>query len=128
MPAISKYMTAAPHSIGRDIPIKKALEMMREHRIRHLPVQDAGQLVGILSDRDVKLASSFHDSWAFNAEDVMTPDPYTVKAVTELSEAVAEMAERKYGCALVVDESGKLVGIFTDNDGLRVLADLLRKR
>ena len=65
MPMIQKVMTPMPHTIGSDISLKKAMEMMREFRIRHLPVQKGGQLVGILSDRDIKLASSFKEKGCF---------------------------------------------------------------
>src|SRR4051794_4206584 len=101
VPQIQKYMTAMPHTIGKDIPIGKALEMMREYRIRHLPVQDGGELVGLITDRDVKLASSFQQSASLVAEDVMTPEPYTATPEAPLDQVVFEMAEHKYGCAVV---------------------------
>lgn len=127
MPKIEKYMTPMPHTIGADIPIKKALEVMREHRIRHLPVQDGGKLVGILSDRDIKLAASFEGGGEFRVDDVMSPDPYVVTPEAALDEVVLNMAEHKYGSVLIQQTNGKLVGIFTDNDGLRVLGGILKQ-
>ena len=99
--------------------------MMRSHRIRHLPVQHAGQLVGILTDRDVKLATSFASPENFKVEDVMTPDPYTIGPKAALDQVVLEMAEHKYGCAVIQQDNGKVVGIFTATDGLRVLGEVL---
>ena len=125
MPQIQKYMTPMPHTIGKDIPIKTALSMMREHRIRHLPVQDGGKFVGILSDRDVKLASSFKDAQELQVEDVMSPEPFTVHPEVALDYVVLEMAEHKYGCAVIVQGNGKVVGIFTAVDALRVLGETL---
>ncbi len=125
MPMIEKFMTPMPHTINSKLPIKEALEMMRTHRIRHLPVQHAGQLVGILTDRDVKLASSFSDPDNYKVEDVMTPEPYTVAPKAALDHVVFEMAEHKYGCAVVKQDNGKIVGIFTATDGLRVLGEVL---
>ena len=127
MPKIEKYMTPMPHTIGRDISIKKALDMMREYRIRHLPVQDGGRLVGVLSDRDIKLAISFNLTDDTKVEDVMTPDPYTVKVHANLDEVVLQMAEHKYGCSIIVQDNGKVVGIFTDVDGLRVLGEMIHQ-
>ncbi len=133
LPKIEKYMTTTPHTIGSDIPIKKAFEMMRQHNIRHLPVQKGGALVGVLTDRDIKLASSFQKgNEELNCEDVMTPDPYTVSPEANLDHVVSDMAEHKYGCAIVLHKSnqyehGKVVGIFTANDGLKVLAEVLVK-
>ncbi len=124
MPKIMKYMTTQPHTIGRDIPIAKAQEMMKEHRIRHLPVQHGGKLVGILTDRDVKLAMSFQGPGELLVEDVMTADPYTTSPDAPLADVVFEMAEHKYGSAIIQD-NGKVVGIFTDNDALRVLGEVL---
>ena len=127
MPRIDKFMTTMPHTIGTQIPLKKAVAMMREFHIRHLPVQTEGKLMGVLSDRDIKLASSFTHSEEFRVEDVMTPEPYTVKPDANLDDVVAEMSEHKYGCAVVQQENGKVVGIFTATDGLRVLGDMLKE-
>ena len=127
MPLIGKVMTPMPHPIGHDIPIKKAMELMREFRIRHLPVLDASRLVGVITDRDIKLASSFQGLGELRVDDVMTPDPYTVNPEAPLDVVVTKMAEHKYGCAIIVQDNGKVVGILTENDGLRLLADTLRQ-
>lgn len=125
MPQIQKFMTAMPHTIGKDIPIKTALSKMRELRVRHLPVQEGGELVGILTDRDLKLASAFVDAQDLTVEEVMTPDPYTVLPEASMDSVAFEMAEHKYGCAIVRQANGKIVGIFTAVDGLRVLGETL---
>lgn len=126
MPKIQKVMTAMPHTIGSDIPIKQAMEIMRNFHIRHLPVQSGGDLVGVISDRDIQLARSFQGTGELTVDDVMTPDPYVVQPEAELDEVVLNMAEHKYGCAIVRQSNGKVVGILTDNDGLRILGDTLR--
>ncbi len=125
MPMIQKFMTPMPHTVGRDIPIKTAITMMREHRIRHLPVQDGGKLVGVLTDRDIKLAASFEGAEDLIAEEVMTPDPYTVTPDAAADQVAREMAEHKWGCAIVQQDNGKVVGIFTAVDGMRVLGEML---
>lgn len=125
MPQIQKVMTPMPHTIGKDIPIETAFSLMREHRIRHLPVQDGGKLLGVLTDRDLKLASSFADSKGLTVEEVMTPDPYTVAPDAPLDRVVLEMSEHKYGCAIIQQGNGKVVGIFTSVDALRVLGETL---
>ncbi|MEK6579389.1 MAG: CBS domain-containing protein [Bdellovibrionota bacterium] len=127
MPKIDKFMTPMPHTIGMDIPIKKALEIMREHGIRHLPVQEGGKLVGVLTDRDIKLAASFQGASELIVEDVMTPDPFTTHPEASLDYVVSQMAEHKYGCAVVQQENKKIVGIFTATDGMRVFAEILTK-
>lgn len=126
-PKIQKHMTPMPHTVGKDISLKKAFEMMRENRIRHLPVQDGGHLVGVITDRDIKFASSFEGSADLCVEDVMTPDPYKVSPDALLEEVVSTMAEHKYGCAIVEQGNGKVVGIFTEVDALRVLSEILKQ-
>lgn len=125
MPMIQKVMTPLPHTIGGDIPIKKALGMMREFNIRHLPVLSGATLVGVLTDRDLRLATSFSGAETMIVEDVMTPEPYAVLPEAPLDQVVLAMAEHKYGCAVVQQDNGKTVGIFTANDGLRVLGEQL---
>lgn len=124
---IEDYMTPVPHTIGHDIPVKKAIEIMHEFKIRHLPVQDAGKLVGVLSDRDLKLVTSFGADKDLKVEEVMIPDPYAVEPGSELSRVVREMAKHKYGCAIVQKGAGRATGIFTANDALRILGDLLEE-
>ncbi len=128
MPQVQKFMTPMPHSIGLKQPIRAALDLMRDHGIRHLPVQEGGELVGILTDRDVKLAGSFAELDQVSVEEVMTPDPYSVTPQSPVDQVVLEMAAHKYGCALVKQENGKLVGIFTSTDALRVLGETLQSQ
>lgn len=125
MPTIQKYMTPIPRTVGIELPISKAWELMKEFQIRHLPVLSGGKLKGILSDRDIKLAASLEDGEGLKCEDVMTPDPYAVPPETELDEVVREMALHKYGSAIVTQGDGRVVGIYTDIDALRTLDELL---
>ena len=129
IPAVQKYMTYIPKSIGFDQPLSQAHEVMKKLHIRHLPVLKGGQLVGILTDRDINLVLQFHDvdPSKTTVEEAYTPDPYFIKPSTPLNEVVAEMAKKKYGCAVVMD-NGKLVGIFTEVDAYRALAELLETR
>ncbi len=129
IPKIAKYMTAIPLTIGSHQTLAHAHEVMREHRIRHLPVLEAGKLVGVISDRDLHMVESLKD---VNPEKVlvaeaMTQDPYIVSPDADLDEVVSEMAEHKYGSAVIMQNS-KLVGIFTTVDALQTLSDLLHGR
>ena len=60
--------------------------------------------------------------------DVMVPNPYVVRPDTDLSEVVSEMAEHKFGSAIVQQSNGRVVGIFTAVDGLRAFGELLQMR
>ena len=129
IPTIQKYMTAAPHSIGSDQTIATASLMMNDHRIRHLPVLRGGQLLGILTDRDIKLIETFRDvdPTKIAVEEAMTEPPYSVSPEAALDEVVETMAANKYGSAVVMHNQ-KVVGIFTTVDACEALAQLLRTR
>lgn len=129
IPNIQKYMTYVPKSIGFDQTIAQASEFMRKLHLRHLPVLKGGKLVGILTDRDINLVLSFKDVDAekMTVEEAYTPEPYFTSPTAPLNEVVAHMADKKYGCALVVD-NGKLVGIFTETDAYKALSELLETR
>jgi acetoin utilization protein AcuB len=129
IPNIQKYMTTTPHTIGNDQTIAKASAVMSEHRIRHLPVLRGGQLLGVLSDRDVKLIESFRDvdATTTTVDEAMTEQPYTVGPETPLDEVVRTMAEKKLGSAVIV-QNHKVVGIFTTVDACQALSELLQTR
>lgn len=125
-PTIRTVMTEAPHSIGSDQKLSKAHELMREHRIRHLPVLRDGQLVGVLSQRDLYFLESMAgvDIDLDVVADAMTPDVYTTTPDATVHEVAETMAKRQFGCAVVV-EGGRVAGIFTVTDALRQLARAL---
>jgi acetoin utilization protein AcuB len=129
IPAIQKYMTAMPHTIGNEQNLKKAHEMMREFKIRHLPVLKAGKLVGIITDRDLALVEALRDvdPNTVLVEEACTPEPYIVAPDAKLSDVCEEMARHKYGSVLIVDNH-KLVGIFTWVDALNAFGELLETR
>jgi len=126
IPTIQKYMTVLPHTIGIDQSLAFAEKVMSQYHVRHLPVLDAGRLVGILSDRDIRLVESFKDVEAekVKVEEAYSPDPYITKPTASLSEVCSEMIRNKYGCAIVEDHH-KLVGIFTWIDALKAFSDLM---
>ncbi len=129
IPTVQKFMTYVPKSIGYDQTIAQASEFMRKLHLRHLPVLKGGKLVGILTDRDINLVLGFKDvdATTMKVEEAFTPEPYFTTPTAPLNEVVAQMAEKKYGCALVVD-NGQLVGIFTEIDAYKALAELLETR
>ena len=129
IPQVSKYMSPTPHTIGREQTLSTAHHLMREHRIRHLPVLAGGHLVGLLSERDLSLIESIEtvDPETTLVDEAMTQVPYTVGPEAPLDEVVATMAAQRYGSAVVVD-GPKVVGVFTTIDALNALLDILRSR
>ncbi len=129
IPTIQKYMTTAPHSIGKEQSLAHAHDVLRSHHIRHLPVLDGGQLVGMLTQRDLALIETLKDVDAktVTVEDAMSTEVYIVSPDAPLDEVASEMAEKKYGSAVVV-QNHKVVGIFTTVDACSALSDLLHSR
>ena len=123
---IRQVMTLAPHTIGSDQKLSVAHRLMREHQLRHLPVLRGGKLVGVLSQRDLYFVESLAgvDVEIDCVADAMSQDVYTAHPDDSLRDVARIMANRKYGCAVVV-EQGRLLGIFTVTDALRHLADAL---
>ncbi len=120
--AIKDVMTEQPHSVGLDQGIKVARDMLNKYGIRHLPVQQGGRLVGIVSERDINLCLGIKEN--LDMSDIYTPEPYMVESTARLAEVASKMAADRIGCALIV-EKGKLVGIYTATDACRDIAMML---
>jgi acetoin utilization protein AcuB len=129
IPQIQKYMTTTPHSVGGDQTLATASKLMREHRIRHLPVLSGGKLRGVLTDRDLKLVATLRDvdPATLTVDEAMVEEPYTVAPDTPLDEVTRTMANDRIGCAIVT-QNNKVVGIFTTVDACRALSELLETR
>jgi acetoin utilization protein AcuB len=119
---LERYMTRHPHSIRFDEKLKVAAELMDRLHVRHLPVLNAGQLVGVLSDRDLKLVARSADG--ARVEDACVDEPFAVDVDTSLWIVADTMAKKRIGSTIVL-EGGKVVGIFTVTDACRALADML---
>lgn len=128
-----EMMTTNPTSVAEDTSLRAALELMQEHSIRHLPVVRDAQLVGMLSDRDVRavglgLVSDLESLDRIEAKltatvgSLMRGNVLSVSRVSEVSEVLDLLIEEKVGAVPVVDE-GRLVGIISYIDVLRVLRD-----
>ncbi|ANM30023.1 hypothetical protein ABI59_11245 [Acidobacteria bacterium Mor1] len=129
MPDIQTVMTPMPHSIEAGANLVEAQNLMQSQGIRHLPVTRDGELVGLLSDRDLR--RSFDPMVdmppLLPVGDVMVDDDlYIVPAEAPLDEVLETLAKRRIGCALIRGESG-LSGIFTTTDATRMLAEHLRE-
>jgi len=129
IPHIKKYMTTEVQTIGDEQPMSVAHRLMREQHIRHLPVLHQGKLVGMVTDRDLRLVETLRDvdPTQIAVSEAMTPEPYVVTPEAELNEVVSMMAAKKYGSA-VISDNGKVVGIFTTVDACSAFADLLTTR
>ena len=131
-PLIRSVMTPFPYSIEIEAPLEEARRMMEEHGIRHVPVKDGDVLVGLVSDRDIKLVLGPYRGGSDAGEvprvrHACVVDVFKAEMTTPLQRVVAEMAHRRIGSALITKD-GRLAGIFTATDACRCLAELLAGR
>jgi acetoin utilization protein AcuB len=128
-PTVRKYMTAGPHTIARSQSLATAHEIMREHRIRHLPVLEGGQVVGLVSQRDLLLVETLPgvNPEEVQVEDAMVADVVTASPDAPIGELIETMLERKIGSVVVTDHD-RVAGVFTTIDALRALHELLEKK
>ena len=124
MNAVAKYMSAGPHTIGREQSLAAAKQLMHKSHVRHLPVLHAGKLVGVISERELDVIGALPGSKQLSVEDAMVPDVYVTAEDTDLATVVSDMARLKVGSAIVV-KGEDVVGVFTAVDGLRAFAELL---
>ena len=137
---VRDVMTEDPFTIEPDAPLGKAIDVMRAKELRHLPVVDqAGRLIGIIADRDVRRAALVpaveEDVSASDrplrrpdqalkdlmVKDVMSGDVLTTHPEAPLAHAARVMFERRVG-SLPVILDGRLVGMLTERDVARALA------
>jgi acetoin utilization protein AcuB len=137
---VGEVMTSNPVTIRADDGVDEGLHVMRERRVRRLPVMDAsGRMVGIVSDKDLLHAApspatslSVHELHYLLAKlkirQVMSSPVVTITPETPLEEAARIMADNKIGGLPVVDAGGNLVGIVTETDIFKVLLVMLGAR
>ena len=106
IPYVGSVMTPFPYFVDTDDEVGEVERLMGEHQIHHVPVQQNGRVVGIVSERDLyHLGDRFlpiTDRARIRARDIMADDPYTVAFDTPLNEVALEMAKRHIGSAIVL--------------------------
>jgi len=124
---VAKRMMRNPVFVDENDSMKKAMDLLKDREIRHLPVlKDGEKLVGIVTERDIKQASPspataleireiYYLLDKVKVKQIMTRRPYTISSTAPIEEAALIMREKRIGCLPVVEE-GRLVGILTETD------------
>ena len=125
---VEEFTTPDPVMVPETASIDEMFALMERHGVRHLPIVRDGGVVGVVSDRDLRVASglSAERRNQVMAGDIMATDPISVLADTPLDEVAFDMSERKIGSVLVYEEGGEYLGIFTVTDALNALIEILR--
>ena len=121
---VSKRMVRKLVTIPPNTSILKAMEVMRKHSIRHLPVVDGNDFVGFVTEGDLRQASLLSMVDKVSIEDVMIKDPVIISPEASLEEAAKLISTRKIG-GLPVVKGNKLVGIITIVDILQAFIQLM---
>ena len=132
MLSVNDLMTAIPDTVTPQTTLRQVIEVMKSQGCRQLPVLRDGKLVGIITDRDVRLVMNspliLHGRWqdeeildTMTAEACMTPDPMNVSPHTSAYHAANMLSIYKFGALPVVDND-ELVGIITVTDFLNYFA------
>lgn len=133
---VKNWMTNNVITVTADSSMMKISRLMKENKIRRLPVVDEdGLLIGMVSDRDVKDASpskattlEIHELYYLLSElkvkDIMTKRPVSAKATDSVEAVAALLMHNSFGGVPVVDNDGKVCGIITDTDIFKVLVSI----
>jgi len=128
---VHQIMTVKPISINRNTTLKDAFNLMTELDIRHLPVLSEKELVGVISDRDLRtftipLSEGFGNAEEAAAQlersvsEIINGDAFSVGPDTDVSEAIDLMLDQKIGAVPVTDDKdGTLIGILSMIDIIR---------
>lgn len=133
---VRNWMTREVVTLTPDRSMMKASKLLKEKNIGRVPiVNDDGELIGIVSDRDIKEASpskattlDMHELYYLLSEiklkDIMTRKVLTVREEDTVEKAAVILQEKKIGGMPVVDSDNKCVGIITNTDVFKVLTEI----
>lgn len=132
---VRDYMTPNPITVSPDVTFPEAMNLLRTHKIRRLPVLEDGRLVGIIVEKDLlsnqpspattlSVFEVYYLLERLHMRQMMTHPVVTVGGDCPLEEAARIMVDRKIG-SLPVLQGDKLVGLITETDIFRTLVEVL---
>ncbi len=122
--AVRDVMSTDLVTVSPQESARRAYELMRDRRFRHLPVVADGRLVGIVSDRDLRPVLLSPGLAGATVAEIMSEEPTTIAPEAPVEDAASLIVVKKIGCLPVLDGE-RLVGIVTETDLLAVLVELL---
>lgn len=133
---VSEFMTRKLLTAAPEDGVRNTFFRMREANVRHLPVLDGAQLVGILSDRDLRrpdwvdeapdLSHDYQLDDNLSVSDLMTRNPITIHTYDDLASACEVIIQHGFGALPVLDKGNHLVGILSKADLIKAFAHILQ--
>ena len=121
---VKKYMTSNPIVLTPSEDVTEAFNLLLEKRVRQAPVVENGELVGIVSDRDLRTAMVQNLKMNnLTVGFVMTKDPATITEDCTISDACKILGSGKFNAIPVIEETGKLKGIISTTDVIKCFLD-----
>lgn len=132
---VKNWMNKTVVTIEADDSIQAAMKLLKQHKIRMLPVTKKGKLVGVITDRDIKRASAsdattleVHELLyiisTIKVNEIMSDRLITVPFDYTVEETADVLLKNKISGVPVVDSEGKIVGTITQTDLFRVIISL----
>ncbi len=138
---VREYMTPNPMSVSEDQSILETAELMKKHKVRRFPVLRGNQLIGIVTDRDLRSAApsqvvsfdtqerelmpELHSLLSgITIKEVMSREVITIHPEQTIVAAAQLMLKHRMSGIPVTDTAGQLLGILTETDIFKVLVDL----
>ena len=132
---VKDWMSQPVITIDEDDYMQKAIQLLKEHHIKTLPVMKKGTLTGIITDRDLKKKSASDATTLeiheliyliskIKVKEIMTPNPIVVPFDYTVEETAEVLLKHKISGVPVLDHDGKIVGIITQTDIFRSLISL----
>jgi len=120
---VDEYSSPCSVTGKSDDYVENIMALMTQEGVRHIPIFDGENLVGMISERDVKNLPSGTTRYA---REYMNDDVYQVPSGTLLKEVVFEMSSKKIGSVIIFDKSNNEYSIFTAIDALNALNEILQ--
>lgn len=115
---VQDIMTRTTRFISKGASLREAAQVMKREAIGFLPVRDGGQLVGVVTDRDLAVRSSTNTSTyeSLHVEDVMSPRAHAIRSTLPALGAAQAMKQKGVHRLLVIDDEHRLVGVVSLGD------------
>lgn len=122
---VDEYTSISPKTISLNADLKDAYQMMKDHGIRHLPVMDGKEVVGVVSERDI--LANYGKPWSeyMRVKSVMSTSILFAHENDSLGDVAFRLSSEKKGSAIILNSNEELYGIFTTTDALNALVELL---